>query len=124
MTNPGTNASASVAPLAVTAEEATNLLFIEWSDGHTTRHPIEWLRWQCPCALCKGEMGLPGRLQSVTELSPEETRLDDVQPIGRYGLMPFWGDGHHDGIFTYQYLRDTCHCDECMKTRGVRTLER
>src|SRR5437867_3363952 len=106
-----------IAPVRVIAEEATNRLLIEWTDGHTTQHPIEWLRWQCPCAFCRGEMGVPGRLDHITELRPEETRLEDVQPIGRYAIMPFWGDGHHDGIYTYDFLRANCHCEQCIKTR-------
>jgi DUF971 family protein len=106
-----------IAPLNVVAEEASGDLLINWNDGHTTRHPIVWLRWQCPCALCKGEMGVPGRLSHVKELSPLETRLDDVQPIGRYAIMFFWGDGHHDGIYTYDMLRETCHCPECTAAR-------
>ena len=107
----------TLAPLSVVAEDATRQLFIEWSDEHTSRHPIEWLRWNCPCALCRGEMGMPGRLESVTELRAEEVRLEDVQPIGRYAIMLFWGDGHHDGIFTYEMLRKTCHCDQCQANR-------
>lgn len=94
-----------VVPLSVVAEEASNKLIIEWSDERTTTYPIEWLRWQCPCATCRGEMGIPGRLDSVQALSPEETTLVDVQPIGRYAIMPFWADGHHDGIYTYDWLR-------------------
>lgn len=94
-----------IEPVSLVAEKATQKLFIEWSDGLTTRYSIEGLRWQCPCAYCKGEMGMPGRLSQVKELQPEETRLEDAQPIGRYGIMLFWGDGHHDGIFTYDWLR-------------------
>ncbi len=97
-----------VVPIGVEAIEATGELLINWSDDVTTRYPIKWLRLQCPCALCRGEMGMPGRLshvESADVLGPEETRLEDVQPIGRYGIMPFWGDGHHDGIFTYDWLR-------------------
>lgn len=94
-----------VEPVSVVAEEAANKLLISWSDGAQTEYPIEWLRWQCPCALCRGEMGIPGRLQFTKSLTPEETRLEDVQPIGRYALMLFWGDGHHDGIYTYNWLR-------------------
>lgn len=95
--------------MGVVAEEATDTLSIDWSDGRTTRYPIEWMRWQCPCALCRGEMGIPGRLASVKSLSPEETKLEDVQPVGRYGIMLFWADGHHDGIFTYDWLRANSH---------------
>jgi DUF971 family protein len=50
-------------------------------------------------------MGLPGRLSQIDKLSPQETQLDDAQPVGRYGIMLFWGDGHHDGIYTYDWLR-------------------
>ncbi len=112
------NVSQPVVPLGVQVEEATKRLHIEWSNGHTSHYPIEWLRWQCPCAGCRGEMGLPGRLDFVKELSAEETRLEDAQPIGRYAIMFFWGDSHHDGIYTYEYLLANCHCDECNKTRG------
>jgi DUF971 family protein len=50
-------------------------------------------------------MGIPGRLANVKTLTPQETTLEDVQPIGRYGIMLYWADGHHDGIFTYDWLR-------------------
>lgn len=100
-----TNNGAQVEPRSVVMEEATNRLFIEWSDGVTTQYPIEWLRWQCPCAVCRGEMGSKGRLDHVKTLSPQETELVNVQPVGRYAVMPFWADGHHDGILTYQWLR-------------------
>lgn len=94
-----------IEPLSVVAEEKTGKLLISWSDGGETEYPIEWLRWQCPCATCRGEMGVPGRLQHTQSLSPEETRLENVQPVGRYAIMLFWGDGHHDGIYTYNWLR-------------------
>lgn len=114
----GRNEFEGSVPLSVVAEEASHKLFIEWSDGHTTEYPIEWLRWQCPCAVCRGEMGLPGRLSQIAELKPEETRLEDVHPVGRYAIMLFWGDGHHDGIYTYDFLRVNCHCPECVAKYG------
>lgn len=113
MTNQSLNDYQPVEPVGVVAEEATQKLFIEWSDRHTTEYPIEWLRWQCPCALCRGEMGIPGRLSKISELRPEETRLEGAEPIGRYAVMFFWGDGHHDGIYSYDFLRVNCHCPEC-----------
>ncbi|MEO8286474.1 MAG: DUF971 domain-containing protein [Chloroflexota bacterium] len=99
----------NIEPIGVVAEEESQTLLIDWSDGLTTRYPIEWMRWQCPCAVCRGEMGEPGRLSRVKSLSPDEIRLEDVQPIGRYGIMLFWGDGHHDGIYTYNWLRTNSH---------------
>lgn len=118
MSNPSLNSYEPVEPVGVVAEEATQRLFIEWSDGHTTEYPIEWLRWQCPCALCRGEMGVPGRLSQISELRPEETRLEGAQPVGRYAIMLYWADGHHDGIYTYDFLRVNCHCPECTAKYG------
>src|SRR6476619_3532701 len=118
MNTSSVNLKEPAVPLGVQAEEASQILFIEWSDDHTTQYPIIWLRWQCPCALCRGEMGVPGRLDYVKELSPQETELTDVQPIGRYALMPFWADGHHDGLYTYEYLRANYHCELWHEARG------
>src|SRR3954465_7290431 len=84
----GCNVMNSIAPLAVEAEDATQTVFISWSDGHTSQHTFEHLRWLCPCAECKGEFGVPGKLQYTRTLRPEQTRLEDVQPIGRYALQP------------------------------------
>ena len=114
--NQTTESYEPVAPVSLVAEKETNRLTIEWSDGLTTEYPIEWLRWQCPCALCKGEMGLPGRLSQIDKLSPLETQLDDAQPVGRYGIMFFWGDGHHDGIYTYDWLRANSQTGETADT--------
>jgi hypothetical protein len=33
-----------IVPVGVVAEESTQTLLIDWSDGVTTRYPIEWLR--------------------------------------------------------------------------------
>ncbi len=94
-----------IEPSGVELVERENRLYINWSDGRVTQYPVDWLRWQCPCAICRGEMGVPGRLDFVKELSPQETTLQGAEPIGRYAIMFFWGDGHHDGIYTYDWLR-------------------
>jgi DUF971 family protein len=106
-------------PLAIEADDKLNRLFIEWSDGHTTEHDIEHLRWLCPCAECKGEWGDPGKLAYTKELTPQQTELTDVHPVGRYGLTPVWADGHSTGIYTYEYLRKNCECPACLAKRAL-----
>jgi len=95
----------TLSPLAVEAEDATNTLYITWSDGHISQHAFEHLRWLCPCAECKGEWGQPGKLHTTRTLRPEQTRLEDVRPIGRYALQPVWGDGHNTGLYSFDYLQ-------------------
>ena len=92
-------------PTAITADVDTRLLRVEWSDGHESTHDFERLRWACPCATCRGEMGRPGMLDQIDRLTPEQTELVDIQQVGRYAIQPIWEDGHDTGIYTYPYLR-------------------
>jgi len=81
------------------------VLHVDWEDGASTEYEFEPLRRGCPCALCSGEGSYRGNMSPTTPLSEAQTRLDDVQPVGRYGLQPTWGDGHSTGIYTFKMLR-------------------
>jgi DUF971 family protein len=105
-------------PTSFLLDEENRKLYLSWSDDHESVHGWEQLRWACPCASCAGEGGLLGMLQSKKSLSVEETTLVNIQPIGRYGLAPAWGDGHKTGIYTYEKLRALCECEECSKRRS------
>jgi len=105
-------------PLSYMLDEEHGRLQIDWSDGHTSVHPYAALRRGCPCAWCAGEGGQKGTVDATTQFTNEQTTLYELQMIGRYGLTPVWGDGHHTGIYTYERLRATCDCDECRATRS------
>ncbi len=93
-------------------------LILTWSDNHESIHPYEMLRRSCPCALCAGEGNIPGQMTPDTPLSSAETDLYELKPVGRYGLSPVWGDGHHTGIYTYEKLRAECQCEACQAARA------
>jgi DUF971 family protein len=82
---------------------------IEWGDGHRGVYPHEILRGYCPCAGCQGHSG------TIAFQYPSDTQqeLDDVEPVGNYGLKLTWFDGHASGIYSYKYLRALCQCDAC-----------
>jgi len=88
-------------------------LQIEWSDGHRSSYPWELLRWNCPCAVCAGEMGQPGVLKFVQRLTDDQTTLIDLHEVGQYALQPVWQDGHDTGIYSFDHLRRLCPCPEC-----------
>ncbi len=92
-------------PTAITAERATKTLTVTWADGVTSEIPFEALRWACPCAICKGEGGQPGVLQFTAALTPEQTEMVDLRPVGLYAVSPVWADGHDTGIYPYPQLR-------------------
>lgn len=86
---------------------------ITWLDGHRSSYAFEFLRWQCPCAICRGEGGMPGVLEGLDALTPEQIDLVDLGPVGNYAMTLAWRDGHATGIYTWEYLRRLCPCTEC-----------
>lgn len=91
---------------------------ITWMDGHQSSYPLEFLRWSCPCAVCRGEGGVPGVLASTEHLTPDQISLVDVGPVGNYAMAITWKDGHATGIYSWEYLRRICPCPACSVARG------
>jgi DUF971 family protein len=94
---------------------------IEWDDGHQTHYSFQWLRDACPCATCNEEREQTGRktgepAKQVAQLLPmykEPVKPKEVKPVGRYALSFDWNDGHTSGIYSWDYLRQMCQCEEC-----------
>lgn len=108
----------NIVPISYELDEKNNILHLSWSDAHESIFGYERLRRACPCAWCAGEGNFQGNLTPETVLSGEEIILYEIQPVGRYGLTPVWGDGHRTGIYTLEKLRALCECDECLTDRG------
>ncbi len=94
-------------------------LQIDWGDGHHTALPLARLRALCPCATCREVRDAPPdpfRVLSASEAAAVPV-LDDIEPVGHYGLRPVWMDGHNTGIYSFDYLRGLCPCPECVARR-------
>ena len=78
---------------------------ITWEDGTRSTYTAEQLRWACPCAECRGEAGMEGRLSRVKTLSESELRIHDVSLIGQYALGIAFESGHASGIYSFSLLR-------------------
>jgi DUF971 family protein len=93
-----------------------------WDDGHTGPVSLTLLRDSCPCAGCKGETVLfqeyvPPPADTTT---PGRYKLVNASPVGSYALQLTWGDGHEQGIYTWEHLRSLCECDACSDKRPAR----
>jgi len=95
----------STTPRRFAYDEPSRSLVVEWMSGEGSVIPFAELRRGCPCALCRGELGRPGRFELDPELHPGEDELADIQLVGNYGLKAVWADGHDTGIYRYEYLR-------------------
>jgi DUF971 family protein len=105
-------------PTGITANRQTREMTITWNDDHTSVYPFGLLRAGCPCASCRGGhenmRADPDDAVFQAQLpdSPQ-TRITKVEAAGTYGLIIEWEDGHHYGIYNWNYLRKLCPCAEC-----------
>ena len=81
---------------------------IRWQDGHESVYPARELRLACPCAGCVDEM--TGVVRVIGTSVPQDVHPLKVELTGRYALTIHWSDGHHTGIYTFDYLRKRCPC--------------
>ena len=93
---------------------------IVWHDGHESYYPAAQLRKACPCAACRGETHLFGRvtLPVLTSLRPDACKPVSAHLVGNYGLAITWSDGHDHGIYDLAELRAACPCDQCSAARN------
>jgi DUF971 family protein len=123
------------AKIAVTPEKVRVLvtegkgLEIDWADGHKSAWAFNWLREACPCATCVEERNLEGRKAGQPKPKPAALlpmytpppKPASAHPVGRYAIQFNWADGHSSGIYSWEYLRRMCQCQECSFTRDETT---
>ena len=82
-------------------------LAIKWDDGSESFVGLEKLRRCCPCAGCKGEVDIMGKLYKNPDapLPPPAFELRRIAHVGGYAIQPVWGDGHATGLYSFEYLR-------------------
>jgi len=84
---------------------------IRWVDGHTSTFAARYLRGRCPCAQCVSETS-GERLVSEEHIRPD-IALEAARTVGNYALHFSFSDGHTTGIYSFDYLRRICPCEEC-----------
>jgi len=89
---------------------------IEWKDGHRSSYTFVFLRDACPCALCQEERDKDGR-QPGDPLKPVAGSLPMYKALGKYGIRFTWNDGHQHGIYSWEFLREHCPCQDCKARR-------
>ena len=98
---------------------------VVWSDGHSSRYRVDYLRRICPCAGCRDAHATPPITAAApktfniltptqVQLAKGATEVRAVEPIGNYAIGFTWSDGHDDGIYSYRFLRSMCPCPTCV----------
>ncbi len=96
----------------------TGNIVIHWKDGHRSVYSSRLLRSRCPCAQCVDEWTGAARLDPQS-LSPDVTAVDSM-PVGNYAVQFLWSDAHYTGLYTYQFLRNSCPCEVCVADADIK----
>lgn len=107
-------------PAGITANRQTRELTINWNDGHQSTYSFSLLRHACPCAECRGGHENMGAVPApvVFDMPDEDTpatHMLNLEAVGSYALTIEWEDGHHFGIYNWNYLRALCPCPVCRR---------
>lgn len=94
---------------------------IDWKDGHKSAWSFVWLRNGCPCATCHEDREQNGRKPGEAKPKPATllpmyeapARPVEITRVGNYAVKFKWSDGHESGIYSWEYLRRVCQCEEC-----------
>lgn len=105
-------------------EFSDEALLITWEDAHESVYTYEELRKACPCATCTTERKAREKKKTgFKRILPMGVPRAGVKPnsienVGRYAIRFKWNDGHDTGIYTYEFLRGMCTCEQCAGQGG------
>jgi DUF971 family protein len=87
-------------PTEITLHTASRLLEVAFDDGRVFRLPFEFLRVYSPSAEVRGH----GPGQETLQTGKRDVTITQLEPVGHYAVQPLFSDGHHSGIYSWDYL--------------------
>ena len=87
---------------ALTLHRASHLLEVGFDSGETFRLPCEYLRVHSPSAEVQGH----GPGQRVLQHGKRDVNISSIDPVGHYGVLLRFDDGHNTGIFSWSVLHE------------------
>jgi len=89
-------------PVSINLHKKSRILEIGFDDGSTFELSCELLRVKSPSADVSGH----GPGQAVLQLGKEKVNITELEPVGNYAIKIIFDDGHHTGLYTWDYLYD------------------
>lgn len=89
-------------PTEIVLHREERLLELAFDDGARFRLPCEYLRVYSPSSEVAGYH----RKRPVLQVGKEQVNITDIVQVGHYAVKLAFDDGHHSGLYTWNYLYD------------------
>src|SRR5690348_2259413 len=87
-------------PTDITLHKKSRTLEVAFDSGERFVMPCEYLRVHSPSAEVQGH----GPGQQVLVAGKRDVNIDAIEPVGNYGVLLRFSDGHATGIFSWSTL--------------------
>ena len=88
-------------PTNIKSRTKSRVLEVSFDDGSVFELPYEYLRVESPSAEVQGH----GPGQKVLVAGTRDVGVSAAEPMGNYGVLLRFDDGHATGIFSWTLLR-------------------
>ena len=84
------------------------MIVLKLEEGLEVSITLDVLRKSCPCANCAGEKDVFGNIYKgpTKELNDSAFKIQQLSLVGHYAIRIFWKDGHSNGIYTFDLLKN------------------
>ncbi len=89
-------------PTEIKLHQESRVLDVTFDDGQTFSMSCEYLRVHSPSADVKGH----GPGQEVLQVNKEDVNISQIEPVGQYAVRLHFDDGHHTGLYSWNYLHE------------------
>ena len=89
-------------PSEIKLHRASHTLEVGFDNGERYTMSCEYLRTHSPSAEVQGH----GPGQQVLVAGKRDVNIDAIEPVGNYGVLLRFSDGHATGIFSWSTLHD------------------
>ena len=87
-------------PTEISYRQKSRILDVRFSDGAEFSFTAEFLRVHSPSAEVRGH----GPGQEVLQIGKESVGISRIEPVGNYAIRPYFDDGHHTGLYSWEEL--------------------
>jgi DUF971 family protein len=94
------NEMSTPTPTDIVLHQRSRVLEVAFEDGSRFQLPCEYLRVESPSAEVQGH----GPGQKVLVAGKRAVGISAIEPVGHYGVLLRFDDGHDTGIFSWSTL--------------------